>query len=57
MGDQVTPSGESDDREARFSRVYESTRAEILAYLLGVPIAAITLEGALTALTWTPAPL
>ena len=34
MGDQMTPSGASDDREARLSRVYESTRAEILAYLL-----------------------
>jgi RNA polymerase sigma-70 factor (ECF subfamily) len=34
MGDQVTSAGESDDREAHFSRVYRSTRAEILAYLL-----------------------
>jgi RNA polymerase sigma factor (sigma-70 family) len=34
MGGQVTSAGASDDREARFSRVYHSTRAEILAYLL-----------------------
>ncbi len=34
MGDQVTSAGTADDRKARFSRVYRSTRAEILAYLL-----------------------
>jgi RNA polymerase sigma-70 factor (ECF subfamily) len=34
MGDQMTAAGTTDDREARFSHVYRSTRVEILAYLL-----------------------